>query len=80
MLAVYGEGKWQITPSGLTLPADYRVGTVYNIWDGGAPYIYGNDVVYWKEGDQNVRVVTGTDNNTYTLIPARLVTVDTPLL
>lgn len=79
MVAVYGPGVWMPTPSGLTLPQDYRVGTVYNIWDGGATYVYGGDTVFWKEGSTEVRVAS-FGGTTYTIVPARLVTKDIPAL
>lgn len=75
VIAVYGSGDVGTMPSGVIIESNSRYGTVYNIWDGGATYVYGGDVVYWKEGNQVARIVT-SDNNTYTLLPARLVTID----
>lgn len=79
MIAVYGDGTISDAtnrmPSGALLPPNYRFGTVYNIWDGGATYVYGGDVVYWKDGVEQARIVTN-DNLTYTLLAARLVTTD----
>lgn len=82
MIAVYGDGRPApentfATPSGIILEPDMRMGTVYNIWAGGQTYIYGGDVVVWRDGQQHARVVTQTSNLTYTLLSARLVTVDT---
>lgn len=79
-LAVYGIGAKATTPqtampSGLILEENYRYGTVYQIWDGGQPYVYGGDVVYWKDGNQISRLVT-QENTTYTILPAQLVTKD----
>lgn len=78
-IAVYGPGEWMTTPSGLTLPDNYRVGTVYDIWDGGAIYVYGGDAVYWKEDNTQIRVVSN-EGITYSVMPARLVTKDGPAL
>ena len=83
IVAVYGAGVQASNPdtampSGVILPSDFRYGTVYNIWDGGATYIYGGDVIYWKEDNTVVRIVT-ENNLTYSLVPARLATKDTPL-
>jgi len=71
-VAVYGAGSpasspQTATPQGLVLTPNYLKGTVYNIWDGGATYVYGGDIVYWKDGEQECRVVT-EDNLTYTLL------------
>jgi hypothetical protein len=78
-IAVYGDGTISDAsnrmPSGALLSPDYRFGTIYHIWDGGATYVYGGDVVYWKDGAQQARIVT-SDNLTFTLLPARLVTTD----
>jgi len=79
-VAVYGDGVQGSTPqtampSGAIIPPNYRYGTVYNIWAGGEAYVYGGDIVYWKEGDQIARVVT-SNNLTYSIVPAKLVTID----
>lgn len=83
-VAVYGRGRevssGDPTPSGLFLEPDMRMGTVYNIWDGGAPYIYGGDVVWWDERINPTRIVTAQSNLTYTIIPARLVTQDNTVI
>ena len=75
MIAVYGPGdNAGITPAGAVVPDSFLFGTVYNIWAGGETYIYGGDLVMWKKGDEVVRLATtGGD---YTVLPARLVTVD----
>ena len=76
LIAVYGAGNGQDPmPSGARPTNGFLFGTVYNIWDGGATYIYGGDVVFWKDGTQVCRIAT-TENLEYTLIPARLVTKD----
>lgn len=76
-IAVYGIGTTapDRAPSGLLVPENFRMGTVYNIWDGGAAYVYGGDVVFWRDGSDNVKIVT-QENLTYTILPARLVTKD----
>jgi hypothetical protein len=79
-VAVYGPGEQNTRmPSGVLLDTNYRFGTIYNIWDGGATYVYGGDVVYWKEGTQLTRIVT-ENNLIYTILPARLVTIDNPII
>lgn len=81
-VAVYGVGReastpQTATPSGVVLAPDFRVGTIYNIWDGGAGYVYGGDIVFWNEKlHPPARIVT-QQNLTYSIIPARLVTLDT---
>lgn len=79
-IAVYGTGvqgatPQTATPNGIVLEPNYRYGTVYHVWAGGEPYVYGGDVVYWKDGDQIGRLVT-QQNITFTILPARLVTRD----
>ena len=77
MVAIYGIGDFQKPmPSGAILETGYRFGTIYNIWDGGATYIYGGDVVFWKDGDEQTRLATA--GGIYTILPARLVTQDIP--
>lgn len=73
-IAVYGPGSIGTMPSGAVLEPRYRFGTVYNIWAGGETYVYGGNVVYWEEGKQQARLATTGGN--YTILPARLVTVD----
>lgn len=73
-VAVYGVGAQGITDNGMVLQSNQRYGTIYNIWDGGATYIYGNTQVIFKDSDIVCRVVA-SDTNTYTVLPAaRLVT------
>lgn len=83
-VAVYGSGVTASTPqtalpSGIILEPTMVYGTVSAVWDGGHPYVYGGDVIYWKQGEQVGRIVTG-DNITYTIVPARLATIDNPLM
>lgn len=79
-VAVYGDGVQGSTPqtampSGAIIEPSYKYGTVYHIWSGGESYVYGGDIVYWKDGSQLARIVTA-ENITYTVLPARLVTID----
>ena len=73
-VAVYGIGGSGAMPSGAIVQSEFRFGTIYNIWDGGATYIYGGDVVMWKDGSELTRIATTTA--VYTVLPARLVTKD----
>ncbi len=75
MIAVYGVGTTGTLPSGIVLPDNFRYGTVYHIWSGGETYVYGGDVVFWKEGSQECRLATATLDQ-FTIVPARLVTKD----
>lgn len=84
MIAVYGPGYQTAggmgMPSGVILGDNFRFGTVYNIWDGGATYVYGGNVVWWDETTvEPARIVTQT-LETYTLLPARLVTKDSTVI
>lgn len=74
MIAVYGIGDSGAMPSGAIVQSNFRFGTIYNIWDGGATYIYGGDVVMWKDGNEYTRLAT--TEGTYTILPARLATKD----
>lgn len=83
-VAIYGDGfpvssPTQATPSGAVYPPEYRRGTIYNIWAGGTSYIYGGDVVVFKEGEQTCRIVT-EDNLTYTIINVAKVVTDSILV
>jgi len=78
MVAIYGDGYQGTTPNGMVLEPDFRIGTIYNIWAGGETYIYGNDTIFFKEGEQYCRVVT-SDNITYTIIPVTKVVTEDPL-
>ena len=74
IVAIYGIGVTGRTPSGMLIEENFRYGTVYNFWDGGASYVYGNDVVVWEDSNSTVRLATA--GGTYTIVPARLVTKD----
>lgn len=66
-VAIYGNGAQGVTDSGLIIQGNQRYGTVYNIWDGGAPYIYGGDQVIFDES--NVICRLATEEGTYTILP-----------
>lgn len=80
-VAIYGMGT-ATSPSGITnieASGDLRWGSIYQIWSGGGAYIYGGDNVMFRNGDIAYRVVD-TNNIPYTIIQARLVTKQNPLL
>lgn len=72
VVAIYGYGYTNsyngIAPDNII----FKFGTVYDIWAGGAAYIYGGDQVMWKEGDEQCKLAYS--GNPYTLIEAKLVT------
>lgn len=77
---VYGTGT-TVSTSGVQIVGEdspVRYGSVYQIWDGGAAFIYGGDNVMFKDDDIYCRLLY--NNIPYTMIPARLVTKQTPLL
>jgi hypothetical protein len=79
-IAVYGTGS-TTSPSGIsntTADGEMRWGSVYQIWNGGATYVYGGDNVMFKETDVVCRLAY--NNIPYTIVPARLVTKQEPLL
>lgn len=73
-IAVYGPGDSGIMPSGAVCPANFLFGTVYNIWAGGEVFVYGNDTVFWKADNTQVRLATA--GGIFTILPARLATKD----
>jgi hypothetical protein len=66
MAAIYGIGYEGITAQGVKPPAGFKIGSIYQIWDGGENYIYSGQAIF-KEGDQYCRIVT-SNNLTYTII------------
>ena len=79
-IAVYGAGS-TVSPSGIsniTPQGVMRWGSVYQVWAGGETYVYGGDSVMFKETDVFCRLAYNTIP--YTILPARLVTVQEPLL
>lgn len=79
-VAIYGMGT-DVSQIGIGLTSEQnkiRFGNVYQIWDGGAAFIYGGDSVMFKDNDVYDRIVyLGIP---YTIIPARLVTKEEPPL
>lgn len=74
MIAVYGIGQKGATPAGATLPNNFVFASVYNVWAGGETYVYRGDVVSWEDNATYVRLATA--GGTYTILPAKLATVD----
>ena len=77
-MAVYGNGSDFTTdppnPFGVVMPAGYKYGKVYNIWEGGSAFVSVNDIIMFREQDVEGRVTIATNNHSYTLVPARLAT------
>jgi len=79
-IAIYGTGT-MVSSSGVANTAPngiLRWGSIYQVWDGGATYIYGGDTVMFKESDVVCRIAS--QNIPYTIVPARLATKDNPPL
>ena len=75
VIAVYGTGTTQ-SPSGIQNTSEngkMRWGNVYQIWNGGEVFVYGGDNVMFNTDDIICRLAYG--NIPYTIVPARLVTV-----
>lgn len=79
-IAIYGMGT-DVSSTGVSLTSEQnklRFGSVYQIWDGGAAFVYGGDNVVFSDKDVYDRVVyLGIP---YTIVPARLVTKEQPPL
>ena len=58
-ILVYGWGTARDGSEGFVTPSTQRFvfGTVYQIWDGGSPFIYGGDQVMWKDGSELCKLV-----------------------
>ena len=71
-IAIYGWG-YDTSNSGI-VPDNtaFKFGTIYQIWDGGATYIYGGDEVMWTGGTEQCKLAYS--GNPYTIVKARLVT------
>jgi hypothetical protein len=71
---IYGFGISRDGSEGLPTPTNTKFvfGTIYQIWDGGATFVYGGDQVMWKQGEEVCQLTYA--GNPYTLINARLVT------
>jgi hypothetical protein len=80
VLAIYGMGT-KVSSTGIVNideQSPMRYGTVYQIYDGGEVFIYGGSNVMFNNNEIVCRVVS--ENIPYTLVPARLVTKESPLL
>lgn len=80
IVAIYGTGT-ATSPSGLTNlepSGDMRWGYIYQVYDGGAVYVYDGDSVMFKERDVYNRI--RYNDYPYTLVPLNLVTKEPPLL
>lgn len=75
MVAIYGTGYVGTTPSGAIVQGDFRIGTIYNVWDGGSAYVY-SGVAIFKEGEQYARLATA--EGTYTIIKFGQLAVEPP--
>ena len=76
-ILIYGEG---VTTSNTGITPDntvFKFGTISQVFDGGGTFVNVNDQVMFKEEDVEVRLYYL--NWPYTMIPARLVTKETPL-
>lgn len=80
VVSIYGMGTG-VSTTGIELASQdssVRFGSIYQIYDGGAVFVYGGDNVMFLEKDVLGRVTYG--GIPYTLIPARLVTKENILL
>lgn len=71
-IIVYGDNITSssgITPDNI----NFRFGSIYQIWDGGAPFVYGGDLIMYNVNDVTVRLTYGSAAQ-YNMMPARLVT------
>lgn len=76
VIAVYGDGVPQ-SGTGIIATEQFLFGVVDKVWDGGEVYVYGGDTIMFNQKDIIDRLVYG--NAHYTLLPARLVTIEEPL-
>lgn len=71
---VYGTGINQSLSGIIPTSDNFRFATIYQIWDGGSPYVQeGENVMF------DVRLATDSfyfNGAPYTMIPARIVTKD----
>lgn len=71
-ILVYGWG-YETSQSGIVPnTTGVKFGTVYQIWEGGAMFVYAGDPVMWK--DEDVYVKLAYAGQPFTIIPCRLVT------
>lgn len=76
VLTIYGIGEPN-SASGIIAPDNYKFGTVYQIYDGGGTYFDLGQQIMFDEKDVIDRLVY--NGVRWTLLPARLVTDDTPI-
>ena len=75
-------GQLTESPSGLVVDnTNFRFGSIYQIYDGGAVFVYGGDQVMYNINDVEARMAyPPTEFLNYSLIQVRLVTKQSPLL
>jgi hypothetical protein len=75
-------GQLTESPSGLVVDnTNFRFGSIYQIYDGGAVFVYGGDVVMYDINDVEARLAyPPSEFLDYSLIQVKLVTKQTPLL
>lgn len=71
-ILVYGWGLDQSPNNIVPDNTVFKFGSVYQVWDGGAAFIYGGDQVMWKEGDEYCKLAYA--GRPYTQIKCQLVT------
>lgn len=80
IVLVYGWGYEGPGASGLTPDNTlFKFGTVYQIWDGGAVFVYNGDSIFWRDGDGSdpsgpVVCKLTYSGNPFTMLKAKLVT------
>lgn len=80
VVAVYGMGT-TVSSTGIEIidqKSPIRFGQVYQVYAGGAVFVYNGDYVMFNNDEVVGRIVYQTVP--YTLVPARLVTKEQPLL
>lgn len=78
VVAVYGNGFDTPTPQNIINPPGTLWGSIYDLWDGGRTYMYIGDTVTFKESNIIARLAIGSGH--YTIVPARLVTKENPVV
>lgn len=74
VILVYGWGIKRDGSEGMITPTsqEFVFGTVYQIWDGGAVFVYSGDQVMWKDGTEQCKLAYL--GNPYTQLEVRLAT------
>lgn len=75
-ILIYGWGYEQSSNGIVPNNTIFKFGSVYQIWDGGAVFVYGGDEVMWKDGSETCKLAF--DGKPFTQIPCRLVTKQIP--